>query len=516
MGFGRSHKNSSKQALNVEDPAAQQAAASQTSNNNHSGSASPQAPTQNYPPNINENDLRSTPQHYSQAQAYQQYIRQDQSQPYPAQNDLPDSDRRQYQTSDKPSLSRSQSTRHSVGSAHQQQQQQQLLQQQSSGSVDNLAHEPRKDNKKEQPLPPAPPAERNKKGTLRSLFSSKESKSTPPQAHHNHTSSLGRRYSKRAENPPSIRTPQPPPPPASEQQRFEYQTAQGSRTHLTPQREDAENDFDPYEIKPGQEDVHTAPPSAIHEHHPSHGIRPVQSESDQEDYDEERRGPAPPPHAHPLVQQQHSDASSLNNYQYQQHQQGHSQQNLHPGDIITTDQYRQPNPETVSQLSYDSPTIDQREDQQRAYHANGNSPLSYQAPRQDYTEGASPVQVTRPTSQSNNGTMPQSGASQPTSRREPRQQPSQGGAGQAESRDGPPPNYSRQAFPGNSGQQIPSSAHPSLPANNANYRGGPPQREASQITGGGDQGRSTPPPSATGERSVDDNYKDLRMSIVCF
>lgn len=94
--------------------------------------------------------------------------------------------------------------------------------------------------------------------------------------------------------------------------------------------------------------------------------------------------------------------------------------------------------------------------------------------------------------------------------------PPQGNQGQGESRDGregPPPNYSRQGFPGGQGQQPPTPGLNNPSNNSANYRGGPPQRESSQVAGGGEQGRSTPPPVATGERTVEDNYKELCMSL---
>jgi hypothetical protein len=93
--------------------------------------------------------------------------------------------------------------------------------------------------------------------------------------------------------------------------------------------------------------------------------------------------------------------------------------------------------------------------------------------------------------------------------------------GQPESRDGSsaPPSYTRgQTFPGNQAQ--PPGGNP-LPAavgtqgQGPNYRGGPPQRDQYGNTGGGEQGRSTPPPQPAGQ-DVAEAYKELRKSRLYF
>jgi len=517
--LGSSHNKKPSKQVAIHDPAAQEAAAQSP---NNSGSASPRA-SQLYSSNQSGEEVRSNQQHH----AYSHNTRQDQQQSYPSQNLIEDLDPRQYPNSDNPPPARSQSTRYSASSAYHQQQQQQLLHHnQASSSVDNLAYEPRIDprndprsepridSRREHAQPPPQPqptpvtitTERSKKSSIFGAFSrNKESKSNPPQTQHN-SSGLGRKLSsRRSDNPPTTRAPQSATNP--DQQRFDYQSAQGSRTHLAPQHEDLEDDVDPYQIRPGQEDINTAPPSAVSGHNQFDTIRPVQNDSSS-DYDD-RQLPVPPPHAqHPQdLQHQHSDSSSLNNHQYTQQNLSRSQQNLQPTAILTSDPYRQPNAETVSQLSYDSPTADQREEQQRVY-ANGHSPTSYPLPRQDFADRASSQQAPRPSSQSNSANMP----NQPDRRqsRQPGPPVNQGQAESRDARDGPPPNYSRQTFPANQGQQPPTPGlPPNPPTNAANYRGGPPQRESSQVAGGGDQGRNTPPPVGSGERTVEDNYKEL-------
>lgn len=96
---------------------------------------------------------------------------------------------------------------------------------------------------------------------------------------------------------------------------------------------------------------------------------------------------------------------------------------------------------------------------------------------------------------------PPSGA--PVSRRAPdTKKQSNQGQGQTESRDGPPPNYSRGGF---ATQPPTPGAPPSATA--PGYRG--PAQRGEQFTTG-DQGRSTPPP-APNDRDVNDAYKELCM-----
>ena len=108
---------------------------------------------------------------------------------------------------------------------------------------------------------------------------------------------------------------------------------------------------------------------------------------------------------------------------------------------------------------------------------------------------------------------PPAGASQPPRRGADSKQALQGAQGPPDSRDGPPPGY-RQQFPGNSTPTAGPGQSPLPPPNQGpDYRGGPPQREQYSRPGGGEQGRSTPPP-APAERDVNDAYKELCKSWV--
>lgn len=107
---------------------------------------------------------------------------------------------------------------------------------------------------------------------------------------------------------------------------------------------------------------------------------------------------------------------------------------------------------------------------------------------------------------------PPAGASQQNRRSADPKQTMQSGPGQPESRDGPPPSYTRgQSFPGNQPPTPGLSPLPSSVGNQGpNYRGGPPQRDQYGATGGGEQGRSTPPPAPPGQ-DVTEAYRELQI-----
>lgn len=499
MPFGFKHGNRSKQALN--DPPAQvqvqvqvQAQGIQTPSGGGSGSASP-IPN----PNFSTDEL-------AQRQPSAPFNHQPREGPYAAQTIAPDIDPRSQQQRAGDFPSRSQSTRHHSAYPHQ-------PPSGSSSSTDDLALNSRKQQR--QGGAQLPPAAEQKKS--KSLFdrmrSSKHSDSkTPPaaqQASYNNTTGLARRLSKRQETPPVLRTN--PQRTSLEQQKLDWQSsAQDSRSHLPSPQEGHEDDggLDPYLIRDSEQSASHS--TAREEGHQQHTIRPVQGDSEPLGYspvDEQHQQFETQQQQHLRDQHlhQHTESGSQNYY----HSQSQTQQpklNISPTSLITGEQYRHQNPETVSQLSYELP--DQREEQRPvSVQSNGQSPTSYQGQRQEYPSRTSSVpQGPRPLSQY---TMaPPGGAS--ANRRTGDSKTLPPGQGQPESRDGPPPNYSRGQF---SGTQAPAPAMNTLPAGSAQgpgYRGGPPQREYSS-TGGGEQGRSTPPP-APGERDVTEMYKELSES----
>jgi hypothetical protein len=506
MPFGiHKHSNRSKQALN--DPAAQVQGTATPSSGNSEAELPIFAPSGTAP---TTDEARAT-----QPQAFIQQSRLE-GQQYAAQSAAvspADIDRRSYPNSgDFPA--RSQSTRHP--SAYQQQQQ--PHQAQAGSSADDLVLDARKIQQQPRPnsvvvQPPVaePKKSKNFFDRMRSNSSRTSDQKAAPasQGSYNNTTGLARRLSKRQENPPVIRTVQQRNS-LEQQQRLDWKAAQDSRTHLpSPQEANEEdNGLDPYLIQPGQE----GHPNSTQEQAPPQTIRPVQDDSEPLVYgttdDGRQQFQSQQQHSHNQVQHQQSDSGSSNNYQL--YHQSHSQQqlNLQPGSLIIGDPYRQQNPETVSQLSYDSP-VEQRPVEQReeprpiSVQSNGQSPTGYTSNRQEYPNRTTSIQNPRPLSQYT-AMAPPAGASQPNRRPTDQKQAMQVGQGQQESRDGPPPNYSRQQFPGNQ----PPTPGLTPGAQGPNYRGGPPQREQYAPPGTGEQGRSTPPP-APSEQDVNNAYKEL-------
>jgi hypothetical protein len=486
MPFGiNRHSNRSKQALN--DTAVQGTAT--PSSGGSELSASP----------IFADEARTTqPQAFSQQHA--------DVQPYlPSQSPAPDSDIQQ-KAGDLPT--RSQSTRYV--SAYQPQGYQ------PGGSADDLTLDSRKNQQQGglqalQPPTAEPKKSKNIFDRMRSGSSRlSEQKPAPPAPSYNNTAGLARRLSKRQENPPVIRTVQQRN--SVEQQRLDWSAGQDARSHLPSPQEGNEDDsgLDPYLIREADQ---AAPHIALNQEGFQQSIRPVQGETESPLYaaDEDQRlqFEAQQQHLRDQVQHYHSESGSQTYYQPQNP--GQPQVNIDPASLIISDPYRQ-NPETVSQLSYDSPT-EQQELRPVSVQSNGQSPTSYIPQRQEYPNRSTSIQTPRPLSQYGTMAPPPSGTQQGR-RTGDSKQPLPGnqgqGQGQPESREGPPPTYTRGQFPNT---QPPTPGLATLPsvvgAQGPNYRGGPPQRDQYGPTGGGDQGRSTPPP-APGDRDVNDAYKELR------
>jgi hypothetical protein len=489
MPFGiHKHSNRSKQALN--DPAVGTATPSS------GGSASP-------PIFASGTDEARTVQAFiqqtSQARA--------ESEPYASQSPVPDIDRRTYQYSgDLPA--RSQSTRYPSAYQHQAQHLQ------AGSSADDLALDSRKlqqigttnsvqatviEPKKSKSI-----FDRMRSGSSRA---SEQKLSTPAQSSYNNTAGLARRLSKRQDNSPVIRTAQQRTS-LEQQQRLDWQAGQDSRLHLPSPQEGSEDDsgLDPYLIRESeQEDHHISP----QEQSQQQTIRPVPSDSEAPIYSTEDDG-----RQHFQVQQQYSlnQAHQQSELAYQSHLQSsnlsqpHLQVNNLPGSLAANDQYRsQQNPETVSQLSYDSP-IEQREEQQPiSVQSNGQSPTGFPPQRQEYPNRTTSIQGPRPLSQHTMMAPPTPVTSQQNRRSADPKQTVQGVQGQQEPREGPPtyrqsPSFNQPSAPG--------LAAPAVGSSGPNYRGGPPQRDQYGATGSGEQGRSTPPP-APGDRDLNDAYKEL-------
>lgn len=504
MPFGiHKHSNRSKQALNDTSSAVQ-------------GTAPPQneAPSSASFASGTADEARTI-----QVPTFNQQPRTDAPPYVVTQSATPEIEQRTYQRSgDLPA--RSQSTRYPSASYPQTPPLAQAV-----SSADDLSLDGRKPHQQGRQIPAqaqAPPADQKKSKSLFDRMRSSRTpeqkpSTTPTQASYNNTTGLARRLSKRQENPPVIRTVQQRNS-LDQQQRLDWQSAQDSRSHLPSPQEgnEDEGELDPYLIRGSdQTDSH----NIVQGLGLQQTIRPVQSDSEppqvytsNEDelyYSPQNQQQPPSP-----IHYQQPEAFQQN---YQQQTQSYHQQLLdaRPNSLLIDNQFRQQNPETVSQLSYDSP-VEQREEQRpTSVQSNGPSPTSgYTQQRQEYPARTTSIQNPRPLSQ-HTAMAPPTGASQQNRRTADPKQTLQTAQGQGEARDGPPPSYQQQ-FPR---AQPPTPGASPLPPpvgqQGPNYRGGPPQRDQYGPTGGGEQGRSTPPP-APGERDVNDAYKELCELADCW
>jgi len=512
MPFGiHKHSNRSKQALNEAAPS--KGTATPTSES----SASSQTPV-----------FAGTNEGTTQPQAFVQQQRVDANQYAAPQGPAGEIDRGIYPNfGDIPA--RSQSTRYRSSYP------QAAIPSQAGSSTDDLALHtgkiqiPQQQQQGQRSLPQSPIVEQKKSKSIfdrmRSSKTTADQKPPSTQSSYNNTTGLARRLSKRQEVPPTIRTVQ--------QSRASLDQQRNSRYLPSPREGVEDAGLDPYLIREPEEEEEAH--SGVQEQDPHQQItRPSQSDSEPPIY-------ATNEDVHNLQEQDpqfyQSQYSAGQHQQFEAPPQSHYLQTIqnqqlsnNPDSLgIIHDHYRQQNPETVSQLSYESPT-DQREElqlqqQQRpvSVQSNGHSPTGGQVlQRAEYPNRTTSIQGARPLSQYS-AMAPPAGTSQPNRRPADPKQTMQGNqSGPPDSRDGPPPGY-RQTFPGNSTPTTGPGQSPIPPVvgnQGPNYRGGPPQREQYGPPGGGDQGRSTPPP-APSERDVNDAYKELcklsrKVSLICY
>lgn len=488
MPFGiNRHSNRSRQALN--DTAA------------HGGAATPSS-------GGSQSELSTTSPVFAdeprapQPQTFAQQPRAD-VQPFAPSQIVPDSDRQQI-PGELPA--RSQSTRYISNYPP--------PPQGYGGSADDLTLDSGKHQQQggaqvyQQPTPEPPKKSKNIFNRMRPGSSRLSEQKPPPQApSYNNTTGLARRLSKRQETPPVIRTG--PNRNSVEQQRLDWSAGQDSRSHLPSPQEGSEDDsqLDPYLIR---EAGSGTPYIALNEGG-LQSIRPVQEETESPllPADEVHRlqFEAHQQHLREQAQQYHAESDSQPYYQPQTP--GQPQVNIDSSNLVISDSYRQ-NPETVSQLSYDSPT--EQELRPGSVQSNGQSPTVYSPQRQEYPSRTTSIQTPRPASQYGGMAPPPSGTQQGRRAGDSKQPlPGNGqGQGQQESREGPPPGYTRGQFPSNTQPPTPGLTPTTsvVGTQGPNYRGGPPQRDQYGPQGGGDQGRSTPPPALT-DRDVNEQYKEL-------
>ncbi|KAB8296900.1 hypothetical protein EYC80_002309 [Monilinia laxa] len=348
----------------------------------------------------------------------------------------------------------------------------------------------------------------------------------------NNTSGLARRLSRRHEGPPVIRTSQQRNS-VDQHQRVDWQpAAQASKSHLPSPRETPEDDgLDPYLIKNPEEDTPQSAHSSVNLRglrQPLNTIRAIQSDSDPPLYSADSQNHTPDQefqqspnkvyyHHNPPSTSQHDSPQSVQQFRYELPDQIHSQQRLNSFPSSPNSQYPPPDltPDSASTQQYEPSLLYQEEHRPGSVQSNNQSPTStHQSNRVDYPERTTSIQgpipglsTTRPLSQHLSVASSSTAATQQNRRSADSKQTLQAQMAQSDGRDPPAYRQQQQALSTNSSQ--PPAASPLLPQGQGpNYRGGPPQREQFNPAGGGEQGRSTPPP-APGDRDVNEAYKEL-------
>ena len=430
MPFGiHKHSNRSKQALNEQGTATPASSASAAS------SGSP----------VFAEEVRTTTTTTattSQPQAFSQQPHVESQSQSPSF--VPDIGPRSIQTSRADIPTRSQSTRYPSSY------QPAALQSLAGGSADDLGLDARKNQHQQQAGPnslQAPVIVEPKKS--KSLFDrmrsgssrTSEQKAPPPyQRSYNNTAELPRRLSKK--EPPLANRTGLQGTALDQQQRLDWQSGQDSRAQLPSPKEDNEDDsgLDPYLIS-----------GLVQADDQYQTIRPVQNDTESEAYpadDDTRQQFETQQFSHNQALHQQSELGSQNYYHSQNSVQSLSQVNPTPSSLTLGDPYRQHTPETVSQISYDSPIEQQRDEDPISIHSSGPSPTGYTTPRQEHATRTSSGLGSESPSQYTAMAPPPAAASQQSRRSVDTKQTLQGaqGQGQPESRDGPPPNYSRGQF----------------------------------------------------------------------
>ncbi|TGO67377.1 hypothetical protein BOTNAR_0043g00090 [Botryotinia narcissicola] len=347
----------------------------------------------------------------------------------------------------------------------------------------------------------------------------------------NNAGGLARRLSRRHEGPPVIRTSQQRNS-VDQHQRADWQpAAQASRSHLPSPRETPEDDgLDPYLITSPEVNTPQSAQSSLNVHgqrQPLNTIRAVQSDSDsplysaesQNDPPDQQYQQSPTPvyyQQSPSGASQYESPESVQQYHYELPSQIHSQQQLNSFPSSPNSQYPPQDftPDSTSTQQLDSSLIYREDQRPSSVQSNNQSPISiHQSNRADYPERTTSIQgpilglsTNRPLSQ-HLSMAPQSTTTQQNRRSADSKQTLQTQMAQSDGRD-PPAYRQQQSGPSNNNNQPPATS-PLPPQNQGpNYRGGPLQREQYNPSGGGDQGRSTPPP-APADRDVNEAYKEL-------
>lgn len=424
----------------------------------------------------------------------------DSSDPYILQTSTPGFERRPYQTSDEPP-SRSQSTRRPSQKPQPYPSSSRAPQPQAGSFADDLDLESRRlqqqgrknTNTLQQPPPPNV-EQKEKKGFFGRIRGNK-----PPEqnqhSRYNNTTGLSRSLSKKE----TFYKPTP-----TQRERLKEVGYQGGKDKIPPllaQSEGVEDDspIDPFLIRdPEQQHVQGRLSQ--------HSIRAVQDEVEpakhsgkgnrngdvRQHYQQQLQHPQDPTHYRP------QDTAQESRYHHPLPDLPQDVNNQ-PGRLITNDHVGQlQSSETNSQVSYESPTDPREESRPISVQSNGQSPTVGYLQR-DPHDRTPPAQTPRSTTQQ---TMPPANQGSQQRRSADAKQTLQT---QPDTREGQ--SFQQQQQYRNQPTTPAISPHPSN-VSSQNYRGGPPQRDQYGASGGGDQGRHTPPP-ASSEQNVADAFKDL-------
>lgn len=385
------------------------------------------------------------------------------------------------------------------------------------------------------PQPPLPVEQKKSKSSRFFGFSKSRGTAEPPpqpdqQSSHNNLGGLGRRI--------SIRHRDSPPGPQVQGQGTSgerppqiagWQSGQSSESHLeSPHEADEERTAgELYIIQRSEQDLDRAPESGQHQfQNPTIRLPGNDQESTIRLVDEnwQRQYQQPPQllTQQPWIAQQNHQATnspvpispvSQQQNDYQQPNQHIGQYQTHPipsqQPPLNSQVRSSTNPETVSQLSHDSP-IEIPEDQ-RPVSVHSNKYISH--PQAEY-----PARTTSITNPQAAQPIPQQSTMPPppsTSQLQGRRSTDTKQALQQDGRTGPPPSYTQQqSFGPNSGNQGSSSTSSNQTSGSqqgSTYRGSSLQREYSQAGSGADQGRSTPPLSSERDRELTEMDKLGRL-----
>ena len=377
----------------------------------------------------------------------------------------------------------------------------------------------------QQPPPPPPKTKQSTRKLLKNILSGSSS-------HRNHDSHSGQDPSGVVRR-SSRRISQPPPPPA-----IRTGVSQVSLDHPPA---DWQTQYPPSQPSPLQTQEYrdsylaTGQERDLHLQNPQDGqynptIRPVPPEKDVSPYSAGESGYHQQQQAHPqlqvqippeLQQQQFNQAEFEAALQQQQHQHQHSSQ-VNPQEPHQTSsqvQYQasthsavsghlgnpqHKNPETVSQLSRESPTIDS--DQRSATNVQSSlqasDESSYTPQSQDIPLRQNPLPA-QPSAQPQ-GKTPQHQvmAPQPGGRRSQDTTDKATGIREVQPPPGPPPSYRQSQQPSMNNLSQPSNAGGQ---SSSNYR----QGDRQGFDGSAEQGRNSPQP-ASSERAAEDNEKTMK------